>query len=284
MLAWHEDFCARAGGARLLRDPPRQPRHRALDAAGRRADADAASSSHAATALAAYTLADMAGDSVGVLDHLGIERAHIVGASMGGMIAQTIAIRYPQRDAVAGLDHVQHRRLLERPAGADDVRRAAAPRRRTTARASSSTPSTRSPRSAAPASSPTSRTCATSRRRSYDRGHDPTRLAAPARGDRRRPRPQPRAAPSCGCRRPSSTAPRTSSCARPAAARPRRRSRGAKLVEIAGMGHGLPRGAWPTIIGAIVETAERATPAARMSTTTSISSRITPPVIAPPCH
>ena len=39
----------------------------------------------------------MAGDSVGVLDHLGIEQAHIVGASMGGMIAQTIAIRYPQR-------------------------------------------------------------------------------------------------------------------------------------------------------------------------------------------
>src|SRR3954452_17044422 len=46
---------------------------------------------------AAYTLADMAGDSVGVLDHLGIERAHVVGASMGGMIAQTVAIRYPER-------------------------------------------------------------------------------------------------------------------------------------------------------------------------------------------
>ena len=38
---------------------------------------------------------------------------------------------------------------------------------------------------------------------------------------------------------------------------------GAKLVEVPGMGHGLPRGAWPTIIGAIVENAERATPAAR---------------------
>ena len=39
----------------------------------------------------------MAGDSVGVLDRLGIEQAHIVGTSMGGMIAQTIAIRYPER-------------------------------------------------------------------------------------------------------------------------------------------------------------------------------------------
>jgi proline iminopeptidase len=46
---------------------------------------------------APYTLNDMAGDTVGLLDALGIERAHIVGVSMGGMIAQVIAARYPQR-------------------------------------------------------------------------------------------------------------------------------------------------------------------------------------------
>lgn len=46
---------------------------------------------------AAYTLEDLAADTVGLLDHLKIDKAHIVGASMGGMIAQLVAVNHPDR-------------------------------------------------------------------------------------------------------------------------------------------------------------------------------------------
>ena len=44
-----------------------------------------------------YTLSDMAKDAVGLLDALGVERAHIVGASLGGMVAQLVAADHPER-------------------------------------------------------------------------------------------------------------------------------------------------------------------------------------------
>jgi pimeloyl-ACP methyl ester carboxylesterase len=49
------------------------------------------------TSSASYTLSDMAADTVGLLDALGWDSAHLVGASMGGMIAQTVAIEHPDR-------------------------------------------------------------------------------------------------------------------------------------------------------------------------------------------
>jgi len=66
---------------------------------------------------AAYTLEDMAGDAAAVLDHLDIEKAHIVGASMGGMIAQVFAARFEERTtSLAVIFSSNNRAFLPPPA------------------------------------------------------------------------------------------------------------------------------------------------------------------------
>ncbi len=97
MILWDEEFCERlamegfwvirfdnrdVGRSSILRDAP-VPKQWQLVIR----DAGAAS----------YSLDEMAADAIGLLDHLAISAAHIVGVSMGGMIAQLMALRYPDR-------------------------------------------------------------------------------------------------------------------------------------------------------------------------------------------
>lgn len=101
MISWEEEFCRMLadGGLHVVRFDNRD--------CGLSTKLDGAAVDSGAVMAAAlgggemppvpYTLSDMAADAVGLLDHLGVERAHVMGASMGGMITQTVAIEHPER-------------------------------------------------------------------------------------------------------------------------------------------------------------------------------------------
>ncbi len=255
MVAWQEDFCNELAGSGLhvVRFDNRDIGH-STHISGRPPTVRQLllRSRHAAH----YTIADMAADAAGLLRELELAPAHVIGASMGGMIAQTLAARHPQsvRSLVSIMSNTGSRRsgqpslrtyplLLGRPAYGREafiahmehvfsvIGSPGLPREEADMHAIAAT--------------------------SWERDHDPAgpgrQLAAIiASGDRtselrRISAPtlvihgaaDPLVAPSGG---------RATARAIP----------GAKLINIPGMGHDLPRAAWPTIIGAIAAHARRA--------------------------
>jgi pimeloyl-ACP methyl ester carboxylesterase len=97
MIAWDEGFCGLLAerGFRVVRFDNRDiGRSTRIDSAGVPQRVDMILGRRGS---APYLLRDMAADTAGLMDHLGIDSAHLVGASMGGMIAQTMAIEHPER-------------------------------------------------------------------------------------------------------------------------------------------------------------------------------------------
>jgi pimeloyl-ACP methyl ester carboxylesterase len=255
MIGWHEEFC------RLLAD---QGFH-----VVRFDNRDTGRSTHVkATAptigqlarrskkAASYTLDDLADDAVGLLDHLGVERAHICGASMGGMIAQTVAIRHPER--VLSLVSIMSNtgaRLSGQPALAlYPVLLKAAPTER---EAFAEHIATLFEKIGSPGFESDPDGVRDLARLSFDRGRDsaaPGRqlaaiIASPGRGKDLRNV----AAPTLVIHG------KADKLVRPSGGRATaRKIPGARLMEIEGMGHDLPRDAWPRMIEAIVDNARRA--------------------------
>jgi pimeloyl-ACP methyl ester carboxylesterase len=212
---------------------------------------------------ASYTLAEMAADGVGLLDHLGIERAHVVGASMGGMIAQTIAARRPER--VLSLASIM---------SSTGSRWRGQPALRTYRRFLKPIPASRDGYVKQVAAlfdwigSPGFDNDAPALRellgRMYDRGFDAgssaRQLAAILASGDRTSELRHITAPTVVIHGSADKLVSPSGGRATARAIP-----GARLVMIEGMGHDLPRGAWPQILDAIVENAGRAAPAGMAS-------------------
>jgi pimeloyl-ACP methyl ester carboxylesterase len=104
LIAWPRSFCERlAAGGRFVISFDNRDCGLSSKLDGQNANltsiiaAASAGDFERARALAAYTLSDMSDDGIGPLSALGIERAHVLGSSMGGMIAQTMAIEHPER-------------------------------------------------------------------------------------------------------------------------------------------------------------------------------------------
>ena len=255
MVAWHEDFCGRlaARGFHVVRFDNRDI-GRSTHVAGR--PPTVPQLLLRSRRAARYTLADLAQDTATLLSELELAPAHVVGASMGGMIAQTLAARHPQavRSLVSIMSTTGSLRAGQPSLSVYSIFLRRAPREREAfiehmVRVFGLIGSPGLPRD--------EQEIRTLAGISYDRDHDPAgpgrQLAAIiASGDR--------TAELHGITSPTlvihGAADRlVAPSGGRATARAIARSR---LMLVPGMGHDLPRAAWPQLLDAIAEHARRA--------------------------
>ena len=220
MIGWDEEFCkALASRAfRVIRFDNRDAGLSTwLDSSGV-PDIAAAVGGHARPV---YTLDDMADDAVGLLDALSIPAAHVAGASMGGFIAQLVALNHPGR--VLSLTSI-----MSGPNGADQVPPA--------------------PDAAAVLLLP----APPAREQRIEQSLFITRTLRGSRDPLDEERERAKAARAIHGREDTLIPPENGRIV--ATAVP-----GARLLEVDGMGHDLPRSAWPEIADAIAELAVEAT-------------------------
>jgi pimeloyl-ACP methyl ester carboxylesterase len=255
MVAWHEDFCGRLvdEGFYVIRFDNRD--------IGRSTHLDGAPVPTTAQILmrrppAAYRLEDMAGDTAGLLDGLGIESAHLVGVSMGGMIAQTLAATRPERvrSLVSIMSTTGSRRVGQPAYRVMPIFLKQAPRDRDAFIDHTELLFKTIGSSGIPRDDAELREVAGLM---YDRGLDPAgtsrQLAAIIASGNRTEALHRITAPTVVIHGTADRLVRPSGGRATAKAIP-----GARLVKVEGMGHDLPRGAWDQIVMAIVENARRA--------------------------
>lgn len=259
MLGWDESFCEGLAerGYRVIRFDNRDVGlSTRFDAAGR---PNIVAGAIGVSRRPPYLLADMAADAAGLLDHLGIDAAHVAGASMGGMIGQTLAARHPERV----------RSLCSIMSGPGGRRRATMPRLSVIGTLLARPPREREAyaehvtklfgRIGSPAYEPDLERLRAVALRSFDRGIDPAGssrqlMAILASGDRTAELRTITAPTLCIHGRSDPLLPWAGGAA-VATAIP-----AARLELIDGMGHDMPSQLWPRFVAMITENAGRARP------------------------